>query len=344
MKNKKKYYNGQWTLSNNRIFCYVLGGRGIGKTFRFKKYMLDKFLKKGRQFIYVRRYVIDIEKTANNYFDDILTTDEYKDLDFKFQGNTYFINGEVAGYAIAVSQFIKMKSVSFPLVDVIVFDEFITENCDYIGGNKNPYLEPELCLNFYQSVARGIDRPIREEVRFFFISNSVSINNPHFLYFNLDKKLVEGTKHILTDSISLEIADGKEIIDEIRNSQFGKLIQNSKYGDFALDNKFYLDSNEFITGDLPKNLKYIFTINYNEITLGVWKNERESLYYITEKYDPSCVVNYSLTNSAHKVNTVLIQQNKTRPSVKLLKLAYEQGQVFFQNQRCKNILITFLGL
>lgn len=339
---KSKYYSPQRVLSCNRIFNYVLGGRGIGKSFGWKEYVVKKFLEKKKQFIYSRRFQIDIDKTAPYYFDDI--AQKYNEHCFQYKGGIFFIDGEIAGFAIAVSQYIKLKSVSYPDVDTIIFDEFITENCDYLGGVKQPLLEPELCLNFYQTIARGFNQPIRTEVKFIFISNAVSINNPHFLYHDLDKKLIDGGKFILTDSICLEIAESAEIKNEIENSQLGKLMKNTRYGNYSMNNEFYLDSNEFIEGDIPKHCRYVFTISYDKWTLGVWKNDNTSTYYITEKYDPSCLINYSLNNSSHKTNTVLIQQNKSKPSVKLLKLAYENGLVRFQNQRCKNILLTFLGI
>lgn len=339
---KSKYYSPQRVLSCNRIFNFVLGGRGIGKSFGWKNYVVEQFLKKKKQFIYSRRYQIDIDKTAPYYFDDIAL--KYNNHVFQYKGGVFYIDGEIAGYAIAVSQYIKLKSVSYPDVTTILFDEFITENCDYIGGIKNPLLEPELCLNFYQTIARGFNQPIREDVKFVFISNAVSINNPHFLYYDLDKKLMDGGKFILTDSICLEIANSIEIRDEIANSQLGKLMTGTRYGNYSMNNEFYLDSSEFIEGDIPRHCRYVFTISYDKWTLGIWKDETTATYYITEKYDPNCLIHYSLNNSSHKTNTVLIQQNKSKPSVKLLKLAYENGMVRFQNQRCKNILLTFLGL
>lgn len=340
--NKIEYYNTSRVLSCNRIFNFILGGRGIGKSFAWKDYVIKKFIENKWQFVYSRRYQIDIDKTAPYYFDDI--SQKYAGHVFKYQGGIFYIDGEVAGYAIAVSQYIKLKSVSYPDVFTILFDEFITENCDYIGGIKNPLLEPELCLNFYQTIARGYNQPVRTNVKFVFISNAVSINNPHFLYYDLDKKLINGGKFLLTDSICLEIAESKSIKETIENTQLGKLIKGTRYGNYSLNNEFYLDSNEFVNDDIPKHCRYVFTISYDKWTLGVWKDENEGMYYITEKYDPNCLIHYSLNNNSHKTNTILIQQNKNKPSVKLLRLAYETGFVRFQNQRCKNILLTFLGL
>lgn len=333
-----KYYSCEKILSYNRIFNFIMGTRSAGKSFSFKKHCINKFLKSGKQFIYVRRRDTDIQSTAPTYFDDIAFM--YPDHTFRYKGGIFYIDDQVAGYAIAVSLFLKYKSVAFPEVETIVFDEFISEARDYIGGKDNPYMEPELCLNFYQSVARGFNKPFREEVKFIFISNTVSLVNPYFTYFNIDKMLKDDTQFIKTDSWVLEICTASAIRDEIAKSQLGKLIANTKYGAYAMDNKFYLDSDEFIE-EAPSHCWYQCTIIYGGTKYGLWEDKRNGLYYLNEKYDSFCKIVYSLDTDGHNVNTRLVARSGS--VFKGLRNCFENGLVRFSSQRAKMCLMTFLN-
>ena len=66
---KNLYYNPQKLLSYNRILNFIIGARGIGKSYAFKKYPINQFLKHGKQMIYVRRYKSELKKVRNyNFF------------------------------------------------------------------------------------------------------------------------------------------------------------------------------------------------------------------------------------------------------------------------------------
>lgn len=333
-----KYYSCERILSYNRIFNFVMGNRSAGKSFSFKKHCINKFLKQGKQFIYVRRRDTDIQSTAPTYFDDIAFM--YPDHTFRYKGGVFYIDDQIAGYAIAVSLFLKYKSVAFPEVDTIVFDEFISEDRSYLGGKDNPFMEPELCLNFYQSVARGFNRPVREEVRFIFISNTVSLVNPYFTYFNIDKMLKEDTRFIKTDSWVLEICTMREIQEEIAKTQLGKLIAGTKYGSYAIDNKFYLDSNEFIEV-APAHCFYQCTIKYANNSYGLWEDKTNGIFYLNEKVDGFCKVIYSLDTNSHNERSLLISRSGN--VFKNLRFAFENGLVRFSSQRAKMCLMQFLN-
>lgn len=333
-----KYYSVERILSFNRIFNFIMGTRGGGKSFSAKKYVITKFLKKGKQFIYVRRRDTDIQSTAPTYFDDIALL--FQDHTFKYKGGVFYIDDMIAGYAIAVSLFLKYKSVAFPNVTTIIYDEFITEDRSYLGGKDNPYMEPELCLNFYQSVARGFNKPVREEVRFIFIANTVSLVNPYFTYFNIDKMLKPNTRFIKTDSWVLEMVDAQEIRNEIAKTQLGKLIQNTKYGSYALDNKFYLDNEEFME-EAPSHCFYQATLLYAGSAFGVWEDKSNRTFYVNEKIDKFCRIVYSLDTDSHNKDTLLISRNGT--VYKSLRYSFENGLIRFSSQRAKQCIMAYLN-
>lgn len=332
------YYNGDKILNNPQPFNFLLGNRGTGKSFYWKRYLIRKWLKDRKQFIYTRRYKSDLEKIIPTLFDDI--TPKFPDLKITTDKNIVYVNGEEAGYCISVSEFTKYKSSSFQEVETIMFDEFLPEDGKYLGGKTNPTLEPELCLNFYQTVARGYNKPIRDEVLFIFISNSVTINNPYFLYYNIDKKLSYDTKFYKGRGFNVEINKNESIAKEIGDSKFGQLIKGTKYEEYALGNEFYLDSKEFIE-DLAGNKRYLFTFIYNNMNFGLWKN-KDGMYYLTDVIDKNCKNVYSLTEKDHNTNSVLLTSIDTY-IFKQMRTAYAYGKIRFANQRCKNFFETVIN-
>ena len=55
------WYTPNRQLTYNRIWNFVVGVRGGGKTFNTLKYAVEKFLKDGTQFIYLRRQVVQLD-------------------------------------------------------------------------------------------------------------------------------------------------------------------------------------------------------------------------------------------------------------------------------------------
>ena len=50
------WYSPTNIKSYNKFLNFIIGGRGIGKTYGFKKDCISRYKKKGKQFIYLRRY------------------------------------------------------------------------------------------------------------------------------------------------------------------------------------------------------------------------------------------------------------------------------------------------
>ena len=58
-----KYYNIDDTLSRDRLFNFVVGPRGVGKTYSAKNRVIKNFINKGEQFVYIRRYDTELQKS-----------------------------------------------------------------------------------------------------------------------------------------------------------------------------------------------------------------------------------------------------------------------------------------
>jgi predicted AAA+ superfamily ATPase len=94
---KSLYYDPNKMLSYNRILNFIIGARGIGKSYSMKVYPIKRFLKYGEQFIYVRRYKPELKKVTQ-YFDNI--KHEFPNHEFKVKGREFYIDGKLCGWSI----------------------------------------------------------------------------------------------------------------------------------------------------------------------------------------------------------------------------------------------------
>ena len=92
------WYNYDKINSYNAMLNIIMTNRGFGKSYGSKKMAIKNFLKKGEQFVYVRRYKTEITKQFKQFFDDI--KQEFPEHDFKINGNRAYIDDKICGYAI----------------------------------------------------------------------------------------------------------------------------------------------------------------------------------------------------------------------------------------------------
>ena len=316
------YYNPARMFTYNRILNFIIGARGIGKSYAMKKHPINRFIKHGEQFIYVRRYKQELKKISS-YFDDVAK--EFPGHEFKVNGRQFWIDGKLAGWAIPLSAWQSEKSNAYPNVSLIVFDEFIREK------DKSGYLpnEVEALLNLMDTVFRN-----RENVRCVCMSNSVSVVNPYFLYFNLVPDTTK--RYNAYPSILVEIPDSADFSAERRKTRFGALIDGTGYGEMSLDNEFTNDSPVFIE-KRSKNSKFKFTIIYQGMKLGVWVDTQLGLMYLSTDHDPTSRLTFALNKDDLDENAQLVTSWKQNFYISRMVNAFLKGLLRFDNQVVRNI-------
>jgi hypothetical protein len=319
---KSLYYDPNKLLSYNRILNCCIGARGIGKSYGFKKHVVNRFLKHGKQFIYLRRYKGELVKLPQ-FFNDI--KNEFPNTEFKVKGRQLFINGKQAGWGIPLSAWQSEKSNAYPDVETILFDEFIREkdNSGYLP-NEVPAL-----LNLMDTVFRD-----RENVRCVCLSNAVTIVNPYFLYFGLIPNIKK--RFNAYESIVVEIPDSTDFSNARRKTKFGALIDGTEYGEMALDNTFTNDSQVFIE-KRSKNSRFIFSLVYNKNTYGIWVDSDLGLMYLTNEFDPSSKLVFAMTTEDLDENTMLMSNWKDNYYLVKMVNAFKKGYLRFDNQVVRNL-------
>lgn len=325
-KDVSMYWNPSKTLSKQRLFNFVLGGRGIGKTYGSKMTVIRNFLRKKEQFVYIRRYDTEIPAAEmKNFFDDV--AEEFPDHDFKSGMGLFRIDGEIAGWYICLSKATMLKSIPFPNVSVIIFDEFIIE----VGLHRYLPNEVRTFLECYSTISRDRDVPV------LFLSNALTMTNPYFLYFDIS--LEEGQTVKLTQFISVEILSSPKFEKHMSQTKFGQLIKGTAYGQYAIENKFLLDTDTFIK-PLTTGASYICTFVLNGELVGFYVGDEDSMYYLSDKVDATCPRKFALTNDEHDQNTILAV--RTNNYVRCMIDSYCQGILRFTSIKVKNMCLDMI--
>lgn len=324
------WFDYQHVKDHNCLFNFIVGERGNGKTYGFKKMALAEYFKTGGKFLYIRRYDVELNKSGASFFRDI--GKEYPDFEFEFKagkaGSNFYYKNEAGvkhhiGYGAAVTTGSKDKSISYDDVVMICFDEFITEKG--LGG----YVTDEVrkFLNLYETVARMRDIPI------YFLANALTAHNPYFEFFNVT--LPYNKTYSKKGDIYIEVTESKAYRKAKKESRFGKLIEGTDFAEFAIDNKFYLDTNAFVQKKTA-NCKPFHTIYYQGNSYGLWWDNREGKMFLSKDTDPSCKFSSALTAEDHSPNRFYFKNGKSVPWLLRMIQAYENGYLFFETQAVKS--------
>ena len=326
------WYDINKTLTYNCLFNFIIGNRGSGKTYGAKKRAVKQFLDKGYQFVYLRRYKEELDETAESYFNDIIVNGEFPDAVIEYRSGCYFINDRLAGYAMALTKAKDYKSISYPLVYLIIFDEFLIEDNGYARYLKN---EVKQFLNFYMSIDRYRGCTV------FFLANSVSMINPYTLYFDLH--LPYGSNITRKGDLLLQLVQDEEFIKERKETRFGKLIAGTDFEEYAIENKFIMDSKTFIAKKGEK-AQYYLTFIYKGEEYGIWIDYTEGRFFVSQDVDPSCKLVYSITVDDHSPNTLLLSNINKAVFWRKFIDNYKMGNVYFEGQKVKNVVYEVIKL
>lgn len=318
------WYDVNKTLSYNCLFNFVVGPRGVGKTYSCKRRVIRKFLKTGTQFVYLRRYKTELEPSElEKFFDDIMV--EFPDVQFGVEAGRFFIDEHLAGYAIPLSKAAQFKSVPFPKVETIIFDEFI------IDQGMIRYLPNEVITfnEMYSTIARLRD------VTVLFLSNSITFVNPYFIFYDL--KLQQGQKILKKGDILLELVENKRYTEMASQTRFGRIIANTEYGKYALENKFLRDNDTFIE-QMPAAGTAIFNLVLQEQKFTVYSVIGKNYWYVSDKVDHTCKRNISFDAESHNLSTSMKGERAALLWIEEFRQKYFRAEVRFTTIKAKNLI------
>lgn len=266
------FYDFGPILSFNAVINMITGGRGIGKSYGFKKICINSFIKRGEQFMYVRRFKSEIKEARAKFFDDIVQ--EFPDYVFRISGSEAQIarigdkkkNWQTMGYFVALTTAQSLKSVPYPKVKRIGFDEYIAEK----GFTR--YIEHEVhaLLNLYSTVDRSKDTTI-----LFMMANAVSISNPYFIEWGIKPIVGQLTRYGRGGFIVADFPSSDEYRKSISGTRLSQFIEGTEYGDFAMANEFADNAPDMI-GAKTSEARYLWSLDVSGGIFSIWRDEDAS--------------------------------------------------------------------
>lgn len=167
-------------LKHDCQYYIIMGERSNGKTYATLQYLIDEFFKHGKKFAYIKRFEEDIK---GKYMEDVFThlnnyiLETYNHHIKFYRGKWYVyedgLEGKMSdcimcGYAFSIVLVNRTKGTSYPEVDNIIFEEFMSIDCTYVNDELN------LFLNLVSTIVRNRTSP-----KVFMLANTISKYSPY---------------------------------------------------------------------------------------------------------------------------------------------------------------------
>lgn len=232
-----KYYDAKKLICSypSAYYYVIISERSNGKTYSALAYGAENWLNKGEQFAYVRRFKEDTKAremgqlfAAHNSNDYIRKKSKSKYDVILYEKGKFFagIHGEERpileeepmGFVFDISSMEHYKSVSYPKITTIIFDEFISRK----GYLNNEFV---LFMNTISTIVRN-----RSNVKIIMLGNTVNRYCPYYAEMGLTNivKQKQGT----VDVYKYGGSDLEVVVDYVKKSEKGKM--SDVY--FAFDN------------------------------------------------------------------------------------------------------------
>ena len=363
------FYNYDRVISYNAFLNFLIGERGVGKTFGASEFVTRQFIKKGHEFVYMKRYKTDLEKGKKKFFKSLIDEGKFENHKLEVKGNNFLIDEKIGGYSMTLSTAHQIKSTNFPKVKYIIFDEFLIEakgseftidniTCGYgmtlttaqnlkstnfprvktiifdeflIEDGQSHYLKNEvnIFLGLIESIARMRD------VKIFCIGNATNDINPYFLFFDLTLPYNNDIKLYKNGLILLQYMDNKPYREAKKKTKFGQLVEGTDYEDYAINNKFSNDNKDFIEHKTG-NSKFSFSFIFKGQKFGIWIDYNIGKMYVSNDSIDNGLC-FATTTEDHKPNTMLFSIAKKYNCWNNFIQNYKLGNVYFENMKIKNI-------
>lgn len=236
-KHQSKYWDIKPIKSIPSQYKLIYGERSNGKTYGTLLHAIEEYFTNGNQFAYVRRWADDIRASnMKDLFTSMVQNGEVERLSLGDWNGIAYKNGcfyaiatdleenmtmceTPMGYVFAISAMEHKKSLSYPGIKNIVFDEFIS---------RRGYIPDEfgLFMNVLSTVIRD-----RDDVTVWMLGNTVSKDCPYFREMGL--RHIDKQKPGTIDTYSYEKA-GQQMLIAVEYTENLASKKSDKY--FIFDN------------------------------------------------------------------------------------------------------------
>lgn len=330
---KEGYIDFDRLLKEDRsVLKFIIGARGIGKTFGALKYMIDHDIR----FIFLRRTQTQVDLIKSDDMNPFKSLYRVlgKDYSFTMQAINKYVSGvyridpddaearpygNPIGYIMALSTISNLRGFDASDVEYILYDEFIGEKHEKaISGEGTAF------LNAIETVGRNREIEGGDPLRIIAMSNSTNLANPIFVELKLitkiEKLLKKGTDSITIPdrNISVYVVKDSPISrQKAKTSLYQIAGTDSDFAQMALENQF---NKEYFGQVKSRKLQEYRPLVYvGELMIYKHKDRRE--WYVTD----------TEAGKPEVYDSSDIELERFRNDYYYLKIAYLNRHVYFMS-------------
>lgn len=269
------YFNIESVWHKLRTLNFLIGGRGIGKTYS----TIDKIVNLRRPFIYLRNTDVQLSESAS------FMGNPFKKWNSNNDRNLYLVpekkhyniidpddDNKIIGHGLSLSTCGNLRGVDFSDIKYVIYDEFI---------EKRPLMFDQFdnFNNLVETINRNREIEGEDPCIFICLSNAQKVDNPILIGYGLvpaiEQMMQTGSKMYRTPAIMLMMPDAK--VSKLKEeTSLYIAAKGSAFSDQALANKFSNDNFHHVK-KLPINE---FSCLYKIDDMYIWKHKHENHYYV----------------------------------------------------------------
>lgn len=315
-------------------FTFIIGGRGVGKTYGFLK---ETIYTRGEKIIYLRRTEQELEICMNEEYSPFrkLNADLGRDVRICKEGKIYLIkeDDKVLGSAVALSTVQKIRGMSADDVNYIIFDEFIRER------NQRRTIKDEAgaLFNLYETVNRNRELEGRPPVMCIALANANDLGNPFFITLDLVRVMEKGQRKGKYPLIHCDNARGLLLIDLGPSSPVSaakqetalyKLTRGGDYAAMALKNEFSYNPKSRQASRPLKEYKPLVFVG----EVGVYRHKSNGSMYVS----------LHQAGQAPRFEKNAVEIARFRKNFPWLYLAYLRDLLEFESYTAETLLTEYM--
>jgi hypothetical protein len=273
-----EFFDGQPVLDYGMPFMYICGARNYGKTYWAKKYLINRYLKKGEHFVWVRRYKETLKQMTKGKFWGTVV-DEFPDHTFSQKGFDLIIDGVIVGTMVPLTGGENKKGVEF-MASTMILDEFLLDE----STGDSHYLKNE--FRAFLDTAVSVGRR-RKEFKVIALSNSTALINPYFEGWGITPNPLQEINLYKKSGIVVAFPPSKNVQEANEEIPYLAAINNvTSYAEYAFNNEF-ADNNDKLIEQFKQFTKHVYTYIYEGTKYGIWYDDVYNIYFISDKLSPN---------------------------------------------------------
>lgn len=300
------YFDFAGIADRGYAFNFIIGGRGIGKTYGAFKYCQQR----DRRFMYLRSGDPEWEMASNENTTPIrahwspLVIRKGKGaaavFDGEFGPDDKILPGEQIGYTASLSTFKNMRGAELHLFyqdgDICIYDEFIRER----SARRLIKDEFDAYYNFHETAFR------EKKIQTFLFSNSVELNSPILARLDLIRPIEYMLIHHMdswtdeTRRILIYLPHDIPITEVKRHTALNVLAAGTQAASSALDNDFsYMDTHD-VKREPLQQYKPVCITESGGCRISMWQHKSDDRLYFARTNASAPKVTPALMRAAYQ--------------------------------------------